>query len=522
METMLAMMMTLAGVAGEDTIDTYERASLDSTVSIESEIEGLSEQNESERDHLEVLDRLQWLQENTIDLNSAKEDDLLLIPGITPHEAQAIVKLRGRVGKFSSVGQLAVVDNIGPEVVSKLQPYVHVKSQTEQNSVHESPVLQIRTRVLRDLQPRAGFTDGSYSGSSIKSYSRVAMNIQENVRSGVLVSKDAGEQFSTGFLSGFAEARLGESRVLAGDFTMEAGQGLVFWSGAAYGKGSDAVNAVRKSGAGLRPYRSSSEFGFFRGVSATTALDMSDMILHLTALVSRRKLSATLNEDGTFSAFYDAGLYRTESEITKRNTVRETILGGRAEVSGTGLWNAGINYYHSTFDRPLISSSPFAFSGRMNDVAGADASIRVGRLDVFGEIARSGSGGRAGILGGMVSVSRSTRFAVIYRDYGASFDHAHAGAFGERSNTNNEIGLYLGVQSVISRSVRLSGYVDHFKFRAPSSTVPLPATGSDMLIESDVQVSSSLSLIGRYAQKVVQSSESFIDEQGREARVVVD
>ena len=65
------------------------------------------------------------------DLNAAPERHLLLLPGIGPARARAIVEERTRSGPFASAGDLARVRGIGPGTVSALAPLVRTARPRE-------------------------------------------------------------------------------------------------------------------------------------------------------------------------------------------------------------------------------------------------------------------------------------------------------------------------------------------------------------------------------------------------------
>jgi competence ComEA-like helix-hairpin-helix protein len=61
-----------------------------------------------------------------IDINTAKEADLVLLPGIGQVKAKAIVDHRRRNGPFRSIDELAAVHGIGDRTVEHLRPWVSV------------------------------------------------------------------------------------------------------------------------------------------------------------------------------------------------------------------------------------------------------------------------------------------------------------------------------------------------------------------------------------------------------------
>jgi len=61
-----------------------------------------------------------------LDLNEAGVDSLVVLPGIGPTRADAIVQRRNQQGAFLSIEELLDVHGIGPKTLEKLRPFVHV------------------------------------------------------------------------------------------------------------------------------------------------------------------------------------------------------------------------------------------------------------------------------------------------------------------------------------------------------------------------------------------------------------
>lgn len=64
---------------------------------------------------------------HTVNLNTATQAELELLPGIGPALAKRILEFRGANGKFSTVEQLDKVKGIGPRTLEKLRPLVSVE-----------------------------------------------------------------------------------------------------------------------------------------------------------------------------------------------------------------------------------------------------------------------------------------------------------------------------------------------------------------------------------------------------------
>jgi len=59
-----------------------------------------------------------------LDINAATEDQLVILPGIGPKKARAIVDWRDRNGPFKNLDELTSVHGIGPKTLEGLRQYV--------------------------------------------------------------------------------------------------------------------------------------------------------------------------------------------------------------------------------------------------------------------------------------------------------------------------------------------------------------------------------------------------------------
>lgn len=64
-----------------------------------------------------------------LDLNTAGVEELVILPGIGPRKAEAIVEYRERNGRFREVHQLTQVKGIGEKTVERIAPYVFVSAE---------------------------------------------------------------------------------------------------------------------------------------------------------------------------------------------------------------------------------------------------------------------------------------------------------------------------------------------------------------------------------------------------------
>jgi len=66
----------------------------------------------------------------TLNLNTATEDQLVMLPGVGPTKAQRVVAYRSKHGTFHRVADLRRVKGFGYKTVKKLTPYLAVSGPT--------------------------------------------------------------------------------------------------------------------------------------------------------------------------------------------------------------------------------------------------------------------------------------------------------------------------------------------------------------------------------------------------------
>lgn len=462
-------------------------------------------------------ERLRWLLENPFDLNRITREELQTIPGVLPADADAVLLMRRRIRRFASVYQLAILDSVDG-LVEKLAPYVRV----EEGRASGVSRYDIRTRMTTRYGANQEETP-DYLGSSSHWYNRVTFSIKEDLSGSVLFEKDAGERPSDGFVSGFVQAQrvAGLVDVTVGDFTVESGQGLVLWGGSGFAKGSAGTGSVWRRGIGIRPYRSKDEFHFMRGVAASTSVPARPGEMRLALFLSTRSLAGRRESSGEITSLYETGLFRTEGEQRLAHSVRERVVGGRMELRTWNGWIFGMTGYHSRFSNRLVAGRSFEFGGISAGAGSIDVMLKLDGCTLFGEAAYSGGGTFAVLMGMAISAAR-TRVSLVFRDYGVGFQSLHANGFGENGATKNERGLYLSFRITPAQSLVVSAYVDLFRFPWRTFGNPLPSSGLEAYLQTDVRLSKESSLSLRYARKETERVLSANDDLGRSTAKVVD
>lgn len=491
-----------------------QTATADSAATVEEDIERALESFDPDDADLSPEELAQYLTDLAaapVNINAAGVHELLGLPGINIRLAQGIVDYR-RQKPFETIEELLEVRGLGPATLERMRAYITLGSQAALTRQllgsraywTERGRVEYISRGQRVLEQQAGYTapefDGQtrYAGSPWRYYQRLNYRSQR-ISLNLTQLKDPGEPIagSTGFDFNSWHAGIQNigwvRQVIFGDFGMWAGQGLVFSTGLGFGKGREVISAPAQRERGLAPYQSSEETRFMRGVGATIGGDFQ-----LTGFYSSRPLSATEVAPDTVRMPSSTGLHRTPAERARRFNTSLKMYGGRATYSGTrGL--IGASGYYAEYDayilpRPALHNR-YDFEGRKASAAGLDYRLFAGDFVSYGEVARSRNGGMGMITGLSWALDEQTDITAVYRNYGKDFQSLFGSGFGETGGMpRNEEGLYVGLAHQPLRWLRISGYFDQFRFRAPRFGTSQQTAGYDLLGLTELRFSRDLSV----------------------------
>ena len=370
--------------------------------------------------------------------------------------------------------------------------------------------VNIRSRLIHQFQKPAGYRDGVYRGSVLKSYQRVLIQ-QGCVSAGVLATKDPGEVRVDDFLTGNALYRSDGliSRAVVGDYRIECGQGIALWRGFEFGKGIDIEASAVKRPRGIVASLSSDEAKYFHGAAAT--LNMGT--LSSTLFFSHRMLNGTADSEGNISSFYNSGYFRTPSERLKRDKFRENVFGGHFTIALNRLGEIGLTAVRSEFGKKLSLDEGKRFSGDNYSLYSIDYDIRISHLRLFGEGAVTNS-----VVGGLTGVqiqpSKEAYVLAAARLYSRRFLNLNGLGFSARPGNSNENGLYFGVHLRLSRSVRVSASLDQFWIPEQSASTGFASGSNDILIQLESTSIRKLQIMLRYDQATGKHKELVAMESG--------
>ncbi len=444
-------------------------------------IEDLLEEPEEESEDSDLYEIIEYYIENPLNLNKASVRELVKLPYLELASARLIVSHRAQYGTYFSANELYSVNGLPEELVTKILPFLSAGKPESVEKRTEEPMsvsVNMRNRVIKDLQERKGFRDYNFEGSSLKMYNR--FNIEYNsLHGGFLTEKDAGEKSYYDFLSGYVNLtdKYGFKNIIIGDYHVHFGQGLALWNSYGFSKGSDAVFSIKKSAGAIKPSTGSSENNFFRGA----AFDYFWEHANITGFYSENRRDALIDSAGGITSFSEDGLHRTESEKIKRKSVTEKAAGVILDYSFSPYVSTGVLYYHLGFDHPLIASNTYDINEDNFNYSSIYIDLFLSDINIYGEFSYNGNSVPAYLTGLKLSPSPEFCYSLLLRNYPPDYISIHGNGFGERSGAHgNKFGIYNGIQWRTNIGT-FNFYYDQFKFSYPTFTNPLPAEGNEFM-----------------------------------------
>jgi len=486
-------------------------------------IEDYIQQNAEENDFDQntVFEHLERYKRNPLSINSASEDQLRELTLLSDIQINSILEYRRKVGSLISKFELQAIPNLDLQTIKNILPFIQIADEEQFRMSLKNMVKQgnstVFLRWVRQLQLADGYKGepSKYLGSPDRVYTRWHHSFENRLSFGIVAEKDAGEQFFKGsnkqgfdYYSGHIQLNNYNSwlkAIVIGDYTINLGQGLICWQSFASGK-SAFVNMVKRGGRTIRPYTALNEAQFLRGAGITIAINEN---IESTLFASYRKKDGNYNIDTSdilqpeeyISSLQITGLHRTESEIQNKNSIRETMLGGKVKYR-KNRFSIAYNSLFTSFDKPIIPSTQvynqYYFHGKSLWSNSLDYSYTFRNLNFFGETAMSDNGKISTINGVQVGLDRKVSMSVVHRYFDKAYQQLYSNPFAEGSTAQNEQGLYTGIEFFLNNNWKISCYYDLFKFPWLKYQVDAPSSGNEYLARITYTVKRKLELYAQF------------------------
>lgn len=453
----------------------------------------------------ENYDLLCELEHNPININKTTREELEQIPFLSTQQVEALEEYLYRYGSMKSLAELQMIKEIGPQVRKLLECFVYVGDEPKQKARfrHE---LVANCRV--PFYERKGDKDG-YLGDRYRHWLRYQVERGDNMKLGIVASKDAGEPFFTNenkygydYYSPYLQLKkMGHLETLVlGNFRTSMGMGMVMNNSFGLGKIAVLQNLGRNA-TGLRTHSSRSE-GYLQGVGATINYGRG---IRTTAFVSYAPIDATLNNDGSARTILTSGYHRTETEMEKKHNMHVLKTGGTLRYD-VGRMHIALNALYNHLDRELRPNKKQMYNyykpegfNFMN--ASIDYGYRGRRWALNGETATDDKGHIATINTISVSTNNNINIMVLQRFYAYQYASLDAQSYSDGGKIQNESGIYVGLSWQPSSTWQLTAYTDYAYHPWPMYRESTASHSVDNMIQC-VHTTEKWKLMGRYRLKI--------------------
>ncbi len=501
------------------------------SVVVEDLIEMIARDSEEELDYHTLFQDIYNYLEEPLNINAATRDELEKLHLLTDFQIISLQNYVAENGAVLSIYELPLVYGFNESLARTIEPLIELGPPQRAMPAKRKSSHQLFMRVSSVLEEQQGYSDipdsimaakpnSAYPGNRLRLMTKYRYKWGNKILIGYNGDKDAGEQFfsgdnTQGFDFNSAYIRINDvwkfKSIMLGDYQVKTGQGLSLWSGLAFGKSPDILN-IRKKGKALNHYNSVDENRFMRGVSATVGLGDFD----LTGFISYKNIDAnmlddTLTGNRMFSSFQSSGYHRTAAEIADQDAVRETIAGGNV-IWNTDRLRLGATFLHYFYDaeynRNYSTGSMPGGGMKSNTNIGADYSVGLQRLSLFGEVSYSVNSAvnhftdKWAILNGAsFQLHPQVSMSVLHRYLGAGFYARYGNAFRENSRNSNENGIYTGIEVLPLPHWKITAYLDAYSFPFLTKLIADGHSGFDYHIQADYTERDQLSGYLRYRYK---------------------
>ncbi|HET9570461.1 MAG TPA: helix-hairpin-helix domain-containing protein [Bacteroidales bacterium] len=475
----------------------------------------LEEMAENDIQTEELEETLTELANNPIQLNNASREVLENIPILNAEQVENLSYYLYRYGPMVSLSEILLIEGMDARTMRWLKPFVCL------GTIEESPVAyppmkkalqygkqEVRWSMGSTFQPKEGYKasiDSSqrYLGDPTHASFRYDFDYKDQLQWGLVMEKDPGEQWwgekNTGvdYVSLFILIKDSKHKntLIAGDYNIRFGQGLI--CGSSFSLGKNTSGAVPEmTGPQISRHFSTSEINFFRGVA--TRLTLKPYFVEkgrrfgidLSTFISTKKLDSDV-EKGHFSSISNTGLHRTLAEVEIKQRLNQATIGGHLQFRWTNLI-VGITSLGWMYDASLLSSMEiwriFNIKGNKGGNFSIDFRTVWKGVLAFGEFALDQNAHSALLVGAAFKPFPRMNVSILGRKYSPKYQAVFSNAFSEGTKANNEEGFFAATDVQLAKRIMLSGYLDVFRFPWLGYTVRSPSWGQDLAAEIKMTV----------------------------------
>jgi hypothetical protein len=413
------------------------------------------------------IERLNELAENPVRLNSAVENEISRLFFLSDFQVKVLIDYIHSSGRIISVYELGNIPGFEKETAEMMIPFITLDSKM----TISTDSIRWRNTTITNFFVKFGNNDTTLSDHPLKILTKYKF-MSGNFSGGVTFEKDPGETFLIGNppLPDFLSAHLvyGGSgiirKLIVGDYSARFGQGTNINTGIRTGLLLTAPGYMSARDE-IKPYTSTDENNFFRGVAAEFSL--KNLVVSL--FYSKNYSDATIgsvsdSSEGYIENFYLAGIHNTRATLLKKDAVSETAYGINASYNFKSF-RIGFTWSGNRFSLPvrMAGTDPediFKFDGNRTNLYSISYNALIKRILLYGEFTLNESYKYAFVQG--FSFRPSDRLAInfLFRNYNNGFVSFHGKGAGNGSGSGNEKGILGNFTFEAAKYLFISGGCD--------------------------------------------------------------
>ena len=473
-----------------------------------------------------LLEELADLKENPLPINKATKDQLARFPFLSDELIENILYYLYKYGPMLTEKELLMGEDMDLQTIRYLKPFITFEQPEKEefklslNHLSTYGKHELSTRVDIPFYAKKGYQpiaseeikenpNKRYLGYSFYHHLRYSFRYSDHVYAGLTVEKDAGEPFFAGknkkgydYYSPYVLIRnIGKIKALAlGNYRLNYGYGLVMNTDFNMGKLA-MITALGNKSTEIKKHSSTDEYNYFQGMAGSYRLTKRWTI---DAFYSYRKMDGTV-ENQFITSLKDDGYHRLPRDFEKKNTFTNQLIGSNIHYNGK-YFETGLTVVYNVFNKVLnpIPRSYNKYYPHGRDFFNASMNYKVfwKRFSFMGETAIDKAGKIATINMLRYSPKGSFQLFVMNRFYDVAYQSIYARSIGEGSQVQNESGIYIGLETNILQSFKLSAYGDLFYFPWKKYQLSKNGTsGFDGMVQLSYSPSYELDMFIRYRYK---------------------
>lgn len=417
---------------------------------IDSEMEG----DEAEY----ALNNIEYYNNNRIKLLSASSAEIAKLPGFSRIKANEIKSFISKNPSCSMNDILTKIELTELQII--ILKYCTSLELGEEAIIEADDFMKFRITYDQPLNDAAGFTKNVYSGNNISTNSRLSASVSD-LKFGCSIDKDAGESKLIDHYALYLHRNISGNRIYIGNYKINSGLGLIMGNSYSNSKFSSLINNSSELQNDIMPDLSSFDSKSFRGVAYQGDwLISKNKLLQLGIWLSNMDRAANIDDLNTITSLYTSGLFRTSTELKKKDNLSENTFGANVQFQSTN-WTSIYSVVNIHYSKEGSGVSGNIINGNNALLHSISLQYNFDSLMLASEIAFYNSEIASQV--NMKYYMPKTNIGINFRYYSPEFRSPFGINCFENSYPNNEIGLGVGITHKFTKKIYIESVADYFE-----------------------------------------------------------